>query len=148
MGRKKIRIERIPDERNRMVKSAANAALNFQVTFTKRKNGLMKKAMELSVLCECEIAVIVFNEHDKLSKYSSCDIGKLLSAYLVAAREPHEVRDNTDVWICYLYSVCWSVQYPDLVKKSKDIREETENIVLDLPSVMQPNGMVVLLCIL
>ena len=55
MGRKKINIARISDERNR------------QVTFTKRKFGLMKKAYELSVLCDCEIAVIIFNSHNKVS---------------------------------------------------------------------------------
>ena len=38
----------------------------FQVTFTKRKFGLMKKAYELSVLCECEIALIIFNSNNKL----------------------------------------------------------------------------------
>lgn len=48
MGRKKIRIARIAEERNR------------HVTFMKRKNGLLKKAMELSVLCDAEIAVIIF----------------------------------------------------------------------------------------
>ena len=31
------------------------------MTFTKRKFGLMKKAYELSVLCDCEIALIIFN---------------------------------------------------------------------------------------
>ena len=56
MGRKKINIARISDERNR------------QVTFTKRKFGLMKKAYELSVLCDCEIAVIIFNSHNKVSQ--------------------------------------------------------------------------------
>ena len=54
MGRKKINIARISDERNR------------QVTFTKRKFGLMKKAYELSVLCDCEITVIIFNSHNKV----------------------------------------------------------------------------------
>ena len=48
MGRKKITIQPIDDERNR------------QVTFTKRKFGIFKKAYELSVLCKCEIAVIIF----------------------------------------------------------------------------------------
>ena len=38
----------------------------IKVTFTKRKFGLMKKAYELSVLCDCEIALIVFNSTNKL----------------------------------------------------------------------------------
>ena len=69
MGRKKITITRISDERNR------------QVTFTKRKFGLMKKAYELSVLCDCEISVIIFNSHNKLFQYASTDMDKVLLKY-------------------------------------------------------------------
>jgi hypothetical protein len=50
MGRKKIKITKILDERSRAA------------TFAKRKNGLLKKAIELSILCDCEIALVVFNQ--------------------------------------------------------------------------------------
>ncbi|NXU05781.1 MEF2A factor, partial [Buphagus erythrorhynchus] len=46
------------------------------VTFTKRKFGLMKKAYELSVLCDCEIALIIFNSSNKLFQYASTDMDK------------------------------------------------------------------------
>ncbi|WAQ98360.1 MEF2C-like protein [Mya arenaria] len=69
MGRKKISITRINDERNR------------QVTFTKRKFGLMKKAYELSVLCDCEIALIIFTSNNKLYQYASSDMDKVLLKY-------------------------------------------------------------------
>lgn len=72
MGRKKIRIARIPDERNR------------QVTFTKRKNGLLKKAMELSVLCDAEIAVIIFSNstgEGRLFDYCSTDLRHTLERF-------------------------------------------------------------------
>ena len=69
MGRKKITITRISDERNR------------QVTFTKRKFGLMKKAYELSVLCDCEISLIIFNSQNKLFQYASTDMDKVLLKY-------------------------------------------------------------------
>ncbi|GFO21365.1 myocyte-specific enhancer factor 2a [Plakobranchus ocellatus] len=69
MGRKKIQIARINDERNR------------QVTFTKRKFGLMKKAYELSVLCDCEIALIIFTSSNKLYQYASSDMDKVLLKY-------------------------------------------------------------------
>ncbi|TKS74745.1 Myocyte-specific enhancer factor 2B RSRFR2 [Collichthys lucidus] len=41
------------------------AVLVPAVTFTKRKFGLMKKAYELSVLCDCEIALIIFNSTNR-----------------------------------------------------------------------------------
>uniref|UniRef100_A0A8C2PI12 MADS-box domain-containing protein n=1 Tax=Capra hircus TaxID=9925 RepID=A0A8C2PI12_CAPHI len=49
------------------------------VTFTKRKFGLMKKAYELSVLCDCEIALIIFNSSNKLNMYILCKKESLLS---------------------------------------------------------------------
>jgi len=84
MGRKKIQITRISDERNR------------QVTFTKRKFGLMKKAYELSVLCDCEISVIIFNSHNKLFQYASTDMDKVLLKY-TEYDQPHESQTNKDI---------------------------------------------------
>ncbi|XP_076027797.1 myocyte-specific enhancer factor 2C-like isoform X2 [Genypterus blacodes] len=84
MGRKKIQIARIMDERNR------------HVTFTKRKFGLMKKAYELSVLCDCEIALIIFNSTNKLFQYASTDMDKVLLKY-TEYNEPHESRTNSDI---------------------------------------------------
>ncbi|RWW08798.1 hypothetical protein GW17_00027741 [Ensete ventricosum] len=42
-----------------------------QVTFSKRRNGLLKKAFELSVLCDVEIGLIVFSPRGKLYEFSS-----------------------------------------------------------------------------
>ncbi|KAJ3594195.1 hypothetical protein NHX12_006526, partial [Muraenolepis orangiensis] len=66
MGRKKISISRILDERTR------------QVTFAKRRFGLMKKAYELSVLCDCEVALMVFSASGKLFQYASGDMDRTL----------------------------------------------------------------------
>ena len=68
-----------------------------QVTFTKRKNGLMKKAMELSVLCGCDIALVIFNSNSKLFQYSSTDMDAILQKYSKSCNQPHEVRNNQDV---------------------------------------------------
>lgn len=59
MGRGKIEIKRIENLNSR------------QVTFSKRRNGLLKKAKELSVLCDAEVAVIVFSSTGKLYEFSS-----------------------------------------------------------------------------
>ncbi|NXK98973.1 MEF2D factor, partial [Mesembrinibis cayennensis] len=66
------------------------------VTFTKRKFGLMKKAYELSVLCDCEIALIIFNHSNKLFQYASTDMDKVLLKY-TEYNEPHESRTNADI---------------------------------------------------
>ncbi|BBN08464.1 MADS-box transcription factor, plant [Marchantia polymorpha subsp. ruderalis] len=59
MGRGKIEIKKIENPTSR------------QVTFSKRRGGLMKKAHELSVLCDAEIAVIIFSSTGKLFEFSS-----------------------------------------------------------------------------
>jgi len=48
-------------------------ATSRQVTFSKRRNGLLKKAFELSVLCDAEVAVIVFSPKGKLYEYATDD---------------------------------------------------------------------------
>jgi hypothetical protein len=62
----------------------------------KRKNGLLKKAMELSKLCDCEIALIVFDTNDKLFQYSSTSVENILLKYTEYG-EPTEEKHNSDV---------------------------------------------------
>lgn len=59
LGRGKIEIKRIENTTNR------------QVTFCKRRNGLLKKAYELSVLCDAEVALIVFSSRGRLYEYAN-----------------------------------------------------------------------------
>lgn len=59
LGRGKIEIKRIENTTNR------------QVTFCKRRNGLLKKAYELSVLCDAEVALIVFSTRGRLYEYAN-----------------------------------------------------------------------------
>ena len=59
MGRGRVELKRIENKINR------------QVTFSKRRNGLLKKAYELSVLCDAEVALIVFSSRGKLYEFGS-----------------------------------------------------------------------------
>ncbi|CAL1387907.1 unnamed protein product [Linum trigynum] len=59
MGRGKIAIKRIENQTTR------------QVTFSKRRNGLLKKTHELSVLCDAQIGLIIFSSTGKLCQYAS-----------------------------------------------------------------------------
>ena len=92
MGRKKIAIKRITDERTRQV----TFVVLFQVTFSKRKFGLMKKAYELAVLCNCEVGLILFTQNNKLFQFASTDMDHLLLRY-TEFNEAHESRNNNDV---------------------------------------------------
>ncbi|KAF8022257.1 hypothetical protein BT93_G2410 [Corymbia citriodora subsp. variegata] len=69
MGRGKIEIKRIENANSR------------QVTFSKRRSGLLKKAQELSILCDAEVAVIIFSNTGKLYEFSSSGMKQILSRY-------------------------------------------------------------------
>uniref|UniRef100_A0A0N5A9V9 MADS-box domain-containing protein n=1 Tax=Syphacia muris TaxID=451379 RepID=A0A0N5A9V9_9BILA len=56
----------------------------------------MKKAYELSVLCDCEIALIIFNSGNKLFQYASTDMDKVLLKYTEYS-EPHESKTNAEI---------------------------------------------------
>ncbi|XP_007038532.2 PREDICTED: MADS-box transcription factor 6 isoform X2 [Theobroma cacao] len=69
MGRGKVVLERIENKINR------------QVTFSKRRNGMLKKAYELSVLCDAEVALIIFSSRGKLSEFGSSTVSQTLEKY-------------------------------------------------------------------
>ncbi|PVH35752.1 hypothetical protein PAHAL_7G264500 [Panicum hallii] len=69
MGRGRVELKRIENKINR------------QVTFSKRRNGLLKKAYELSVLCDAEVALIVFSSRGKLYEFGSAGVNKTLEKY-------------------------------------------------------------------
>uniref|UniRef100_A0A0E0CUE4 MADS-box domain-containing protein n=1 Tax=Oryza meridionalis TaxID=40149 RepID=A0A0E0CUE4_9ORYZ len=54
-----------------------------QVTFSKRRNGLLKKAFELSVLCDAEVALIVFSPRGKLYEFASARYVTPKSIYII-----------------------------------------------------------------
>ncbi|KAJ0245719.1 Floral homeotic protein APETALA 3 [Hirschfeldia incana] len=59
MARGKIQIKRIENQTNR------------QVTYSKRRNGLFKKAHELTVLCDARVSIIMFSSSNKLHEFIS-----------------------------------------------------------------------------
>nr|AAF18372.1 MADS-box transcription factor [Picea abies] len=69
MGRGKIEIKMIENESNR------------KVTFSKRRGGLFKKARELSVLCEAEVALIVFSSTGNHQEFASSSMKNILERY-------------------------------------------------------------------
>ncbi|KAK4269681.1 hypothetical protein QN277_022807 [Acacia crassicarpa] len=56
-------------------------ATSRQVTFSKRSNGLLKKAFELSVLCDAEVALIIFSPRGKLYEFASSSMRETIERY-------------------------------------------------------------------
>ncbi|CAM0146314.1 unnamed protein product [Urochloa decumbens] len=56
---------------------------SLQVTFTKRRKGLLKKAYELSVLCDAEVALMVISQRGRFYQFASAtDLQKTIDRYL------------------------------------------------------------------
>lgn len=98
MGRRKIEIKAIKDDRNRSVYVSlrrggiSDGRLTNRRTFLKRKGGLFKKAHELSVLCSVDVAVIIFGANKKLYEFSSGDINEIIGR--------HQYVSLRDRWLC------------------------------------------------
>ncbi|XP_038883070.1 MADS-box protein AGL42-like isoform X2 [Benincasa hispida] len=67
-------------------------ATSRQVTFSKRRNGLLKKAYELSVLCDAEVAVIIFSQKGRLYEFASSEMPRIVERYRKCARD---AKNNT-----------------------------------------------------
>uniref|UniRef100_A0A1D1YYC6 MADS-box transcription factor 27 n=1 Tax=Anthurium amnicola TaxID=1678845 RepID=A0A1D1YYC6_9ARAE len=75
MGRGKIVIRRIDNSTSR------------QVTFSKRRNGLLKKARELAILCDAEVGVIIFSCTGRLYDFASTSMSSVIDRYNKAKEE-------------------------------------------------------------
>ncbi|KAG8391729.1 hypothetical protein BUALT_Bualt01G0217400 [Buddleja alternifolia] len=88
MGRGRVELKRIENKINR------------QVTFSKRRNGLLKKAYELSVLCDAEVALIIFSSRGKLYEFGSSSTTKTLERYQRCCFNPQDngAERETQSW--------------------------------------------------
>ncbi|KAF2601821.1 hypothetical protein F2Q70_00026654 [Brassica cretica] len=107
MGRGRIEIKKIENVNSR------------QVTFSKRRNGLMKKANELSILCDAEIAVIVFSSTGKVYDFSSGRYG--YSAVTAGHRQREEQQQLL---------LCSSQENGDVLRTDESLRSELERLQL------------------
>ncbi|CAN6482303.1 unnamed protein product [Victoria cruziana] len=78
MGRGKIVIRRIDNSTSR------------QVTFSKRRNGLLKKAKELAILCDADVGLIVFSSTGKLYDFASSSMKGIIDRYSKSTAENHQ----------------------------------------------------------
>ncbi|KAJ4801760.1 MADS transcription factor [Rhynchospora pubera] len=82
MGRGKIVIRRIDNSTSR------------QVTFSKRRSGLFKKAKELAILCDAEVGLVVFSSTGRLYEYASSSMKNVIDRYGKAKEEHQQAMMN------------------------------------------------------
>ncbi|KAL5559683.1 hypothetical protein UlMin_035894 [Ulmus minor] len=79
MGRRKIKIKRIENN-------------NRTANYTKRSNGLIKMAKEITALCDANVSLIIFSSSGKIKKYCSP------STTLVDILEEHHKNSGLRLW--------------------------------------------------
>ncbi|GAV74751.1 SRF-TF domain-containing protein/K-box domain-containing protein [Cephalotus follicularis] len=84
MGRGKIVIRRIDNSTSR------------QVTFSKRRKGLIKKAKELAILCDAEVGVMIYSSTGKLYECSSTSMKSVIDRYFKSKAE-HQQDPEAEV---------------------------------------------------
>ncbi|KAK7340151.1 hypothetical protein VNO77_20845 [Canavalia gladiata] len=113
MGRGRVELKRIENKINR------------QVTFSKRKNGLVKKAQELSVLCDADIALIIFSTRGKLTQFptASASIIKTIERYkrFSFTQDDHVERETQS---CYQEVLRLKAKYESLQRTQRHLHGE------------------------
>ncbi|KAK3002617.1 hypothetical protein RJ639_021905, partial [Escallonia herrerae] len=105
MARGKIQIKKIENSTNR------------QVTYSKRRSGLFKKASELSVLCEAQVSIIMISSTRKLQEYISPGI--TTKEFF----DKYQKASGTDLW---------SSHFETMKEELKRVREVNRNLVREI----------------
>ncbi|XP_060211242.1 floral homeotic protein GLOBOSA isoform X1 [Lycium barbarum] len=104
MGRGKIEIKRIENSSNR------------QVTYSKRRNGILKKAKEISVLCDARVSVIIFATSGKMHEFSSTSrLVDILDQY-------HKLTGRR----------LWDAKHENLDNEINKVKKDNDNMQIEL----------------
>ncbi|XP_027330949.1 MADS-box protein AGL24-like [Abrus precatorius] len=104
MARQKIKIKKIDNLTAR------------QVTFSKRRRGIFKKAEELSVLCDAEVGLIIFSATGKLFEYASSSMKDIITRYNQHLHDTNE-SDRSQ-----------KLQLEHYVELSKEVADKTQQL--------------------
>ncbi|MQL87488.1 hypothetical protein Taro_020037 [Colocasia esculenta] len=105
MGRGRIEIKRIENSTNR------------QVTFSKRKTGIIKKAREISVLCDAQVYLVVFSSSGKMAEF--CSDNTTLSSML----EQYQRHTGNRIW---------EAKHESLDAEIERIKKENDSMQIEL----------------
>ncbi|KAK2663175.1 hypothetical protein Ddye_001749 [Dipteronia dyeriana] len=115
MGRGRVELKRIENKISR------------QVTFSKRRGGLLKKAHEISVLCEADVALIVFSTKGKLFEYSTdSSMERILERY-----ERHSFSEQQLIATDSVLQGNWCLEYPKLENRIEVLQRNLRHFTGD-----------------
>ncbi|KAL3527542.1 hypothetical protein ACH5RR_012198 [Cinchona calisaya] len=122
MAREKIQIKKIDNATAR------------QVTFSKRRRGLFKKAEELSVLCDADVALIIFSSTGKLFEYSSSSMKEILERHNLHSKNLEKL-EQPSLELQLVENSNYSRLSKEVAEKSHQLRqmrgEELQGLTID-----------------
>nr|XP_043639956.1 MADS-box protein JOINTLESS [Erigeron canadensis] len=115
------------------IKKIDNASAR-QVTFSKRRRGLFKKAEELSVLCDADVALIIFSSAGKLFHYSSSSMKEILERYSLHSKNIEKL-DQPSLELQLVEDANYAKLSKEVAEKTLRLRrlrgEELHNLSID-----------------
>nr|AGL09298.1 pistillata [Populus tomentosa] len=105
MGRGKIEIKRIENASNR------------QVTYSKRKNGIIKKAREITVLCDAQVSLVIFASSGRMHEYCSP------STTVVDLLDKYHKQSGKRLW---------DAKHENLSKEIDRVKKENDSMQIEL----------------
>ncbi|XP_059631255.1 MADS-box protein JOINTLESS-like isoform X3 [Cornus florida] len=108
MGREKIKIRKIENLAAR------------QVTFCKRRGGVVKKAKELAVLCDAQVGLIIFSATGRLFEYASSSMEDIL--------QKHQLYSNNNLREINLCSVQLQLEHENHLKLSMEDADKSHQL--------------------
>ncbi|XP_012830478.1 PREDICTED: MADS-box protein SOC1-like isoform X1 [Erythranthe guttata] len=119
MGRKKLAMRRIENPTSR------------QVTYAKRKDGIVKKANELSVLCDTDVALIMFSPTGRLTSFASTG-SRVEDIFLRFVDRPDELRggpiNNEEFLSGRLKQLKYEAQMLEKIAIIEDLEEKLDKL--------------------
>ncbi|XP_016513593.1 MADS-box protein SVP-like isoform X1 [Nicotiana tabacum] len=94
-----------------------------QVTFSKRRRGLFKKAQELSTLCDADIGLIVFSATGKLFEYSSSSMMQLIDKHKVHSDRDMDSPDQLQSFNLQSEKKNYGILSREFAEKNRELRQ-------------------------
>ncbi|XWS33388.1 hypothetical protein CRYUN_Cryun22dG0078000 [Craigia yunnanensis] len=110
MAREKIQIKKIDNATAR------------QVTFSKRRRGLFKKAEELSILCDADVALIIFSSTGKLFEYASSSMKEILDKHNLRSKNLEKL-EQPSLELQLVENSNHSMLNMEVAEKSRQLRQ-------------------------
>ncbi|KAF5746036.1 transcription factor CAULIFLOWER A-like [Tripterygium wilfordii] len=118
MGRKKLPMKKIDDHSGRVIR------------YSKRRDGMVKKASELSILCDADIGLLMFSPTGRLTSFASN--GRIEDLFLRYIGCPTDLRggcvENEEYLIQRLMHLNCEDKILDKISKMKDLEEELQEL--------------------